>query len=131
MGGGKWKQIGWYVLMAFLFVFAAYSNVARVIRNYHLSQRVSSFQNQVSALQTHNQKLALLLDYYKSPSYQNIQARQQLQLKSPTETTLLIQGVTSPTQTLSDQLDQQIQEDTAKTATPSSNISRWWQFFFD
>jgi hypothetical protein len=130
MGGSIFKQSGWQLLFIALFVFALYSNVTMAVRNYHLNQRTDALQSQVNSEALHNQKLSLLLNYYKSASYQDVQARAQLGMKKPTETTLIILGVTQPTTTLSDQLDQQIQDESASQSKPISNFSRWWQFFF-
>src|SRR5579864_2325623 len=99
------RKSGTTLMLIALFLFAVYSNVTLMIRNYHLNQKVSALQTDVDNLSIRDQKLALLNDYYASASYQNVQARAQLQLKSPSETTLIVQGVTVPTQSLSDQLN--------------------------
>ncbi len=125
------QKSGTFLLLIALFLFAVYSNVALMIRNYHLNQKVSALKEQVDKLTIRDQKLALLNDYYASASFQNVQARSQLQLKSPAETTLLVQGVDVPTQSLSDQLNQQITEQTKAVAKPLTNFQKWWQFFFD
>ncbi len=131
MFGDQLQKSGLLILLSALFLFALYSNVALMIRNYHLSQKVSTLKSQVTALNIRDQKLALLNDYYASASYQNVQARSQLQLKSPNETTLIVQGITAPTQSLSDQLNQQITEQVAASTRPLTNFQRWWRFFFD
>lgn len=131
MFGLKLQKSGTFLLLVALFLFALYSNVALIIRNYHLNQKVSALRAQVDSLTVRDQKLALLNDYYASASYQNVQARGQLQLKNPAETTLIVQGVTAPTQSLSDQLSQQITEQVAVPAQPLTNFQRWWRFFFD
>lgn len=130
MTSDRWKQSGWQLLMIGLFLFAFYSNVTLAIRNYHLNQQATKVQALVNNESNHNEKLALLLNYYKSASYQDVEARAQLGMKKPTETTLIVQGVAQPTQTLSDQLDQTIQEQTARPAVPPSNFTLWQQFFF-
>ena len=125
------QKSGTFLLLIALFLFALYSNVALMIRNYHLGQKVSQLKEQVDKLTIRDQKLALLNDYYASASFQNVQARSQLQLKSPNESTLIVQGVDSPTQSLSDQLNQQITEQTKAVAKPLTNVQKWWRFFFD
>lgn len=128
---GRVKEYGWPIVFGLLFLFAFYSNIAKAISNYHLGQAENALSSQVSAERLHNKKLSLLLTYYKSASYQDVQARAQLGMKKDGETTLIVQGVTQPTSSLSDQLDTQIQDQSNKTAAPISNFTRWWQYFFD
>ncbi len=125
------KQFGFFALMGGLFLFALYSNVTLAVRNYHLGQKVSILRKGVDDLSIRDQKIALLNDYYQSASYQEVQARAQLQLKSPAESTLIVQGVAAPTKSLSDQLSQQISEPALASPAPQTNFRRWWQFFFN
>lgn len=131
MNLGRLKEYGWPIVFGLLFLFAFYSNIAKAINNYHLGQAANVLSSQVSAERLHNKKLSLLLAYYKSASYQEVQARAQLGMKKDGETTLIVQGVTQPTSSLSDQLDTQIRDESTAKAAPPSNFTRWWQYFFD
>jgi len=114
-----------------LFVaFAVYSNIRLIIRNNTLNERLSSAQAELVEKEAKNAKLKLLIAYYESPSYQNAEARRRLGLKLPDETVLQVKGVdyTKDDATLEDTIYKEA--DPAPTVPPS-NLSRWWNYFFN
>jgi len=112
-----------------LFIFALVSNVEKIISNYHLRLRVDQAKAEVAKMELRNQKLTLLLSYYGSPSYQDIEARRRLGLKKPDETTFVLKGATASADQ-QDSLEAGIYQDATQAApTNQSNISRWWQYF--
>src|SRR5687767_7293571 len=81
------------ILLAALIVFALYSNVRLIIRNNKLQERLLSSEQELAEKDLRNKKLALLIAYYQSPSYQDVEARRRLGLKLPDETILQVRGV--------------------------------------
>jgi membrane-bound ClpP family serine protease len=112
-----------------MIAFALYSNVRLIIRNNTLSERLVSAQKDLSDKEARNKKLALLIAYYESPSYQNAEARRRLNLKLPDETVLQVKGVdyTKGEGTLEDTI---YKEAEPVPVIPPSNFSRWWDYFF-
>mgnify|MGYP000710493379 CR=1 FL=1 len=117
------------IFIAAVFIFAIYSNVRLIIRNYHLKERVREAKNDVERLDLRNQKLSLLLSYYQSPSYQEVEARRRLGLKKPDEKAYVIKGITLPENNNSE-LENTIYQEAEVTPAPlPSNISSWWRYF--
>lgn len=126
------REFLYKVLLVGLFIFAVYSNIGLIVRNHRLGQILTDKKNATAKQQFNNEKLKLLIAYYQTPSYQEVEARRRLGLKKPDETVYQIKGsaapspdVTSPA--LSDNLYQDIQP-----AAPSekTNVQQWWEYFF-
>jgi len=117
------------VLIA-LFLFALYSNIRLIIRNQEINQRLKKAKAETAALELSTKKFKLLIDYYKTPSYQEIEARRRLGLKKPDETVLVVKGLPENTN-LGEGLTDEIYQDTAPAAPRAqTNLSKWWQYFF-
>ncbi len=126
-----WNQLWGKILITVLFVFAVYSNVGMIIQNYHLHQQVDQSQAQVDQMNLRNQKLSLLISYYNSPSYQNVEARRRLGLKQPDETAYVVKGVDFPTASPNDSLESVVYKETSTPAVQVtiSNFSQWLDYF--
>ncbi len=126
-----WKKLWGRTLIIGLFIFAVYSNVGLIIRNYHLHKQVDQSQAQVDQLKIRNQKLALLISYYQSPSYQNVEARRRLGLKQPGETAYVVKGVEFPTASPNDSLESVVYKESNNRIVESvgSNFAQWMDYF--
>lgn len=112
-----------------VFVFAIYSNTRLILRNYELKERIRASKVEVERLEQRNKKLSLLLSYYQSTSYQEVEARRRLGLKRPDEKAYAIKGITLP-ENVGSELETTIYKDAEVTpVTPPSNISAWWRYF--
>jgi cell division protein FtsB len=90
-----------------------------VKRNYDLGLQINSMKAQMGMLQDQNDELAYNIQYYKTGSYQEREARSQLGLQLPGENVVIIPGDTpAPTAVISP----------AKTTTPKSNFQQWLSF---
>ena len=131
MGGILSRQFLLRALLIGLFVFAVYSNIGLIIRNHQLTQILRSKKAETARQAFNNEKLKLLIAYYQTPSYQEVEARRRLGLKKPGETVYAIKGraPTNGNQTggLSDNLYADIQP---APPAPKTNIQLWWQYFF-
>lgn len=116
--------------MVALFVFALYSNVGLIIQNYQIGQRETAAQTDVDRMTLRNQQLSLLLSYYQSPSYQDVEARRRLGLKRPDENIYAVKGVAIPDLAPNDQLESNVYQ--AAELPPvilESNFSKWLKYF--
>lgn len=129
MKEGKWRQLLARIGIGALFLFAIVSNVRLIIRNYHIQERIDVAKREVERLETRNQKLNLLLSYYASPSYQEVEARRRLGLKKPDETAYIVKGIILP-DNAGNELESTIYKEAAEPepATAESNVGRWWQY---
>ena len=114
-----------------LFVFALYSNVQLIIRNHALSQVLTAKKAETAKQAFDNQKLKLLLAYYQTPSYQEVEAMRRLQLKKPDETVYIVKGLSDTPASLASALSDDISPITEPAAAkPKTNIQLWWEYFF-
>ncbi len=112
-----------------LILFAVYSNVRLIIRNNKINERLQTVEQELADKKIRNKKLSLLIAYYESPSYQETEARRRLALKHPDETVLQVNGVQYNKEGALEDTIYKNAEPT--TASPPSNFSQWWGYFFD
>lgn len=121
------QKILGYVLLAAVFVFAVYSNVRLAIRNYEFRQAVQSSKDEVEALKRRNEKLRLLLSFYDTDEYQEVEAKRRLGLKRQDETAVLVSGL--PANSLADTLEDFVYREPEPVQTPQdTNLQMWWKY---
>lgn len=118
------KTLSARLLLIGLFVFAVFSNVQRIISNYHLHERIIAAEADVTAMELKNQKLSLLMNYYQSASYQEVEARRRLGMKRPDEAAYIVKGISLPT--AND--DESLVTSQTNTTTSQSNAQKWWDY---
>jgi len=91
-----------------------------VKRNYDLNHQIDTLKAQTSLLEAQKEELAYSLQYYKTDSFRDREARSKLGLQSPGENVVIIPPKSpSPTPTA----------DTAKKDTGrKSNLQQWFDF---
>lgn len=124
------KRFLTYAMVIALFLFALYSNIRLIVRNYNLQKRVETVRTEVSQMQTRNEKLRLILSYYQTPAYQEIEARRRLQVKKPEETMLSVKGLELSAKELNLLEDAVYQEATAPKTKDKTNFEKWWEYLF-
>ncbi len=116
-----------YATLAAIFLFAIYSNVRLGIRNYQLNQTIETTKQEVEELSARNEKLRLLLGFYQTPEYQEVEAKRRLGLKRPDETAMLVNGI--PANSLASALEDFVyREPTPATPEPETNFQKWWKY---
>jgi hypothetical protein len=91
--------------------------------NFRLQGQVNTLRNQVERDRLITQNLALENQYYASPEYQELEARERLGKAAPGEHMLLL-----PANTAVD--PQSTTAQPVSTQTTSSNFQAWLNFFF-
>ncbi len=130
MKGAVSREFMLKALLVGLFIFAVYSNINLIVRNHKLGQILREKKTQTAQQAFNNEKLKLLISYYQTPSFQEVEARRRLGLKKPDETVYVVKGLTTDTNQspgLSDNLYNDIQP---APPTAKTNIQLWWQYFF-
>ncbi len=120
----QFKTLAARFLLIALFVFAVVSNVQRIISNYRLHERIKTAEAEVVEMELKNQKLSLLMNYYQSASYQEVEARRRLGMKKPDEAAYIIKGISTPSSVL-DAENTLTGETTKKT---ESNARQWLNY---
>jgi len=112
-----------------LVAFALFSNVKLIVSNYKLNARVREAQTELDSKENQNKQLSLLVYYYQSSQYQEVEARRRLQMKKPDETVLLVKGLTPAKENID--LDPTSFEVASEaSSSQQSNFSKWWGYFF-
>jgi cell division protein FtsL len=92
-----------------------------VQHNYELSRQIDKLQDQITHLQTDNQQLGYEVQYYKTGSFQEKEARSKFGLSAPGESVIV----------LPKQVAHASDDGAAKPAKPrQSNFLQWWHFLF-
>ena len=88
-------------------------------RNYDLGRQIQALKAQMNVLQSQNDELSYNIQYYKTDSFRDRQARSQLGLQLPGENVVIIPNDTpAPTPTVTP----------VKTVVPKSNLQQWLNF---
>lgn len=121
------RSLGLRLLVAALFLFALYSNIHLIFRNYRLGVRLRETRADVEEMTLRNKKLELLLAYYQTPSYQEVEARRRLGLKKADETTVILKGLP---ETTANESGHDVFYEQVELAAPAvkSNIVRWLDY---
>lgn len=126
----KSKKLLSYIIVGAFFLFALYSNIRLAIQNYNLQKRVDSVRTDVQKMGTRNEKLRLILSYYQTPAYQEVEARRRLQLKRPEETALIVKGLELSAKESNLLEDAVYQDAPAPQTKEKTNIEKWWDYLF-
>lgn len=130
MIAAKSKQLLTAVIVLLLLGFALYSNVRRAIENYQLQQKIERVNADVEQLKIRNEKLKLVLTYYQTTSYQEVEARRRLQLKRPEETVLAVKGLNLTPSEMNALEEVVYQEAPPAKEEPKTNIEKWKEYLF-
>ena len=120
-----WFSSRWFLTICFVvFCLITISLVKQVLLSYQIDGQVASLNGAINTLQEKNKKDADFVEYLKTDTYFQQQARQQLGMKAPGEKMLVLQ---QPTDTTAETVEtnSQVSQDTA-----SSNPRRWLTYFF-
>jgi len=121
------RKLTGYLLLAAIFGFAIYSNFRVGLRNYQLRQAVQASQAEVEILKKRNEKLQLLLVFYETAEYQEVEAKRRLGLKKPDEKAILVSGL--PANGLADTLEDFVyREPEVVSQTIETNLEKWWKY---
>ena len=90
-------------------------------RNYELGHQIDNLKQQITLLDGQKQELAYDIQYYKTDSYKDREARSQLGLQLPGENVVIIPH-TSPAPQPSADIEPK------KPSAPKSNFQQWVDF---
>ena len=112
-----------------ILLLISWSGIKTIQTNYGLQKQIATLQqqNDVSQLQNHN--LQLQNEYYNTPQYLEVTARQNLGLAAPGETELLITPEVALAHTVKQANTAAISSDVPKQPTWQRNFQAWIDFF--
>jgi len=106
-------------------------NTSKVVqRNYNLQKQVDTLNDQIAILQLENEQLGYDIEYYKTPEYLELAAREKFNKKAPGEHVVALrENAISPS--ANDNSSETTQK-TTKTPKPQyqENLEEWLYFLF-
>ena len=114
--------VGSLVLLLIIVTFSR-----EVYRRIELNSEIAGLEEQVTKLQQRQTELTNLLDYFKSPLFQEQEARKKLGLAKPGESIVIVPLESSSYANTNETAGSQKGE--SKEGTTLSNAQKWWRFF--
>lgn len=109
-----------HLVIAALLLVVVVSFGREVARRYAISRELHGLQAQVSDLQKQKSQISDMIDYFRSPLFQEQEARTKLGLAKPGESVVLV-PLPNTNSAVGPQHDQ---------PKSGSNPLKWWQYFF-
>lgn len=101
-------------------------------RKYQLTKEINALKSEIEKIESNNEQLASLIEFFQQESYLEKEARLKLNLKQPGEKVVIVP-----------QAEQEIVEETENQETAKqslskepaekrkeSNLWQWWEYFF-
>ena len=112
-----------------ILVFFSINLTKQIINRRDLQKDVDKLQNQIDSLQSKNQELAGLLDYFKSLDFVESEARTKLNLSKPGEKIIIVPENTGD-QALGQPSFVSGLAGVQTTSDSVSNVQKWRNYFF-
>ena len=109
-------------------LFVGVSLGKELVRRHQISEKAKSFEAEIQRLEESSTELAGLIDYLKSESYQEREARLKLGLQKEGETVVVIPK--SELDPASYDREQGTGPASSAKTEDLSNIQKWWRYFF-
>ncbi len=117
-----------------LLVFIGLSLGKETYRNYQIQKEIQALEEEISGLEKNNDNLTRLIEYFKTESYQEKEARQKLGLQKEGEKVVVI----TEENIESEELEMESAENSIEEFNQSeeiqeeeiSNPRKWWNFIF-
>lgn len=112
----KSKMVTWLLLVLFLFVLTI--TIKSYTQKYQIDKEIAKLEGEAEKVKRENDQLASLIEYLKTPDYQEKAAREKLNLKKDGEYVVVLPPNASDA-------------DSTQTGVKSqSNASQWFNYFF-
>ena len=117
-----------------LLVFIGFSLGKETYRNYQIEKEIQALEEEISGLEKNNDNLTHLIEYFKTESYQEKEARQKLGLQKEGEKVVVItEENLEPEELEMESAENSIQEFNQSEEIQKEEISnprKWWNFIF-
>lgn len=126
----KGKKLLQTIFFMLLLLYGLFLNVRLIIQNYNLDKRTDTLKSDIQKMTNRNEKIRLILSYYQTEAYQEVEARRRLQVKRPDEKVLAVKGLNLTPKELNLLEDVVYQEAAPPVAEQQTNFQRWWEYLF-
>jgi cell division protein FtsB len=124
-----------FIIIGICFVvFIGFSLGKETYRNYQIEKEIQALEEEISGLEKNNDDLTHLIEYFKTESYQEKEARQKLGLQKEGEKVVLITDENIETEELetgsAENSVQEFNQSEEIQKEEVSNPQKWWNFIF-
>ncbi len=109
------------ILFVILFITILFGLAKGTIKNHKVNSEVSELQEDITQLETQNQEFAQMIEYLKTDSFIEQEAKLKLGYKKPGENLVIIPQ---------EQIDEEVIGNN-NNYKKMSNPAKWWIYFFD
>lgn len=117
-----------------LLVFIGFSLGKETYRNYQIQKEIQALEEEISSIEKNNNNLTRLIEYFKTESYQEKEARQKLGLQKEEEKVVVITDESiEPEELEMENAENSIEEFNQSEEIQKEEISnprKWWNFIF-
>lgn len=126
-----WFRSRWLlVVCALVCVLMTISFVKEIVRSYRINQEIASLHKEIDSLQQHNQKTSDFVEYLKTDTYFQQEARLKLGLKEQGEKVVVLEPGSTSTTSLPDASPESLTDLLRPAVHDQNNPSRWLTYFF-
>jgi len=110
-----------YVIVVIV-IYMAVLTGKEALANFYQTKQLQKIENENNVIRQNNQELAYLLEYYKTETYAELEARKYLNLKKKGEEVAVVSGDNQSVENMVEEEDNKIES--------RSNPKKWWDFLF-
>lgn len=115
------------MLMFVILIFIGIESGQEIWREYKIKKEIETLKTEITKYKKENNDLEKMLDYYKTLSYKEKEARLKLNMQKPGEKVILVDSAESGE--TDKKTDNSILQ-TEENAADFSNVKKWWNYFF-
>lgn len=108
-------------LLVLIFVLSIIALGRESYRYFRITQEVRDLEKRIEDIETSNEELSKMEEYFQSDDFLEKEARLKLNLTKPAEKLIIIKQPEG--------LEQEVVEE-EKIAEEISNLQKWWDYFF-
>jgi len=115
------------IILAFVILgLFGYSTSKEIAKKKAVQKEISSLQEQADNIKKENMALGDRISYLGSKDYQEMQAKDKLNLQSPGENVVII----TPGSSSGKSTDSNVDSGENNSASQTPNFKKWWNYFF-
>ncbi len=117
------------IISLVILIFFSTNLVKAIINRRDLAKDIKALQGEIDSLETKNQELAGLIEYFQSLDFVEREARTKLNLKKPGEKIIIITNKETATSN-ANVIPASSSSFITSEVKSLTNLERWWNYFF-
>lgn len=101
-----------------------------VYRKYQIQKEISAMEEEIKKIDSKNQDMSKMIEYFKSEAFLEVEARKKLNMKKPEEKVVIFTDDINK-ETIDTQTPQPNTNQESAPEAELANYQKWWGYFFD